>query len=140
MIVAIVRFPIDPQLPADEVRAMFESSAPTYQKLPGLKRKHYLRAELDTLLKQHESKTLEFKSTLRWNLKENRKDPAVTNAVIKTIAAFLNTPLGDRAGTCVDPRMQIVKGKTVCVVTCQRSPEPVFMKAKEMAEEDKGEF
>ena len=45
VIVAIVRFPIDPQLPADEVRAMFESSAPTYQKLPGLKRKHYLRAE-----------------------------------------------------------------------------------------------
>ena len=43
------------------------------------------------LLKQHESRTLEFKSTSRWNLKENRKDPAVTNAVIKTIAAFLNT-------------------------------------------------
>jgi hypothetical protein len=36
--------------------------------------------------------------------------------------------------------MQIVKGKTVCVVTCQRSPEPVFMKSKEMAEGDKGEF
>ena len=40
VIVAIVRFPIDPQLPADEVRAMLESSAPTYQKLPGLMRKH----------------------------------------------------------------------------------------------------
>ena len=141
----------------------------------------YLRSHRQAaeLLKQHESKTLEFKSTLRWNLKENRKDPAVTNAVIKTIAAFLNTEggdvligvsddrsvlgievdafenedkfmlhlsqvvrnaLGDRAGTCVDPRMQIVKGKTVCVVTCQRSPEPVFMKTKEMAEGDKGEF
>jgi type I restriction enzyme, R subunit len=141
----------------------------------------YLRSHRQAaeLLKQHESKTLEFKSTLRWNLKENRKDPAVTNAVIKTIAAFLNTEggdvligvsddrsvlgiemdgfenedkfmlhlsqvvrnaLGDRAGICVDPRMQIVKGKTVCVVTCQRSPEPVFMKTKEMAEGDKGEF
>jgi predicted HTH transcriptional regulator len=141
----------------------------------------YLRSHRQAaeLLKQHESKTLEFKSTLRWNLKENRKDPAVTNAVIKTIAAFLNTEggdiligvsddrsvigievdafenedkfmlhlsqvvrnaLGDRAGTCVDPRMQIVKGKTVCVVTCQRSPEPVFMKSKEMAEGDQGEF
>ena len=141
----------------------------------------YLRSHRQAaeLLKQHESKTLEFKSTLRWNLKENRKDPAVTNAVIKTIAAFLNTEggdvligvsddrsvlgiemdafenedkfmlhlsqvvrnaLGDRAGTCVDPRMQIVKGKTVCVVTCQRSPEPVFMKSKEMAEGEKGEL
>jgi type I site-specific restriction-modification system R (restriction) subunit len=141
----------------------------------------YLRSHRQAaeLLKQHESKTLEFKSTLRWNLKENRKDPAVTNAVIKTIAAFLNTEggdvligvsddrsvrgievdafenedkfmlhlsqvvqnaLGDRAGTCVDPRMQIVKGKSVCVVTCQRSPEPVFMKTKEIAEGEKGDF
>jgi heme-degrading monooxygenase HmoA len=45
VIVAIVRFPIDPALPADDVRAMFEASAPSYQKLPGLLRKHYLRAE-----------------------------------------------------------------------------------------------
>ena len=36
--------------------------------------------------------------------------------------------LGDRAGTCVDPKMQIVQGKTVCLVSCQRSPEPVFLK------------
>jgi hypothetical protein len=45
VIVAIVRFPLDPPLPADEVRDMFEASAPSYQKLPGLLRKHYLRAE-----------------------------------------------------------------------------------------------
>ncbi len=30
---------------ADDVRASFETSAPTYQGLPGLLRKHYLRAE-----------------------------------------------------------------------------------------------
>jgi type I restriction enzyme, R subunit len=141
----------------------------------------YLRnhRQAEELLKQHESKTLEFKSTLRWNIKEKRKDPAVTNAAIKTIAAFLNTEggdlligaadnrsvlglemdgfenedkfmlhlsqmvrniLGDRASTCVDPRMQVAKGKTVCVVTCQRSPEPVFMQTKEMPEETKGDF
>ena len=45
VIVAIVRFPIDPRLTADDVRAMFEASAPAYQNLPGLRRKHYLRAE-----------------------------------------------------------------------------------------------
>ena len=44
-IVAIVRFPLDPPLPADDVRAMFEASAPSYQDVPGLLRKHYLRAE-----------------------------------------------------------------------------------------------
>jgi hypothetical protein len=45
VIVAIVRFPLDPPLPPDDVRAMFEKSAPSYQNLPGLLRKHYLRAE-----------------------------------------------------------------------------------------------
>ncbi len=139
-------------------------------------RNHRQAAEL---LKQHESKTLEFKSTLRWNLKESRKDSAVMYAAIKTIAAFLNTEggdlligvaddrsvlgieldgfenedkfmlhlsqmvrntLGDRASTCVDPRMQIVNGKTVCVVTCQRSPEPVLMKTKDMPAGSEEEF
>jgi hypothetical protein len=37
-----------------------------------------------------------------------------------------------RAGTCIDPKTQIVQGKTVCVVSCQRSPEPVFLKWKGM--------
>jgi len=35
---------------------------------------------------------MEFKSTLRWSLKENKQDDkGVTHAVLKTIAAFLNT-------------------------------------------------
>lgn len=38
--------------------------------------------------------------------------------------------LGDRAGTCLDPKMQTVQGKTVCVVSCRRSPEPVFLRWK----------
>jgi hypothetical protein len=132
----------------------------------------YLRAHrnAEELIKAGESKTLEFKSTLRWSLKEARQDDkGVTHAVLKTIAAFLNTEggdlligvaddgsivgierdqlesddkfmrhlaqvvrngLGDRAGTCIDPKTQIVQGKTVCVVSCQRSPEPVFLKWK----------
>jgi len=141
----------------------------------------YLRAhrQAEELIKRGESKTLEFKSTLRWNLKEKGKDPAVTHAVVKTIAAFLNTEggdlligvaddrsvlgiepdgfesddrfmlhlsqvvrnaLGDRAGTCIDPRVQVVQGKSVCVVTCQRSPEPVFLKAKDAPEGAEGQF
>jgi predicted HTH transcriptional regulator len=119
------------------------------------------------LIARGESKTLEFKSTLRWNLEENRKDAErVTHAVVKTIAAFLNTEggdliigvndagevvgieldqfdsndkfmlhlgqmvrngLGDRAGTCIDPRVQKLDGHSVCLVMCQRSPEPVFL-------------
>jgi predicted HTH transcriptional regulator len=132
----------------------------------------YLRRhrEVKELIARGESKTLEFKSTLRWNMKENRKDAQrVTHAVLKTIAAFLNTEggdliigvtdtgeiigieadefesndkftqhlaqvvrngLGDRASTCIDPRIQKLNGKSVCLVACERSPEPVFLKWK----------
>jgi len=142
----------------------------------------YLRAHrnAEELIKRGESKTLEFKSTLRWSLKEDRQDDkGVTYAVLKTIAAFLNTEggdlligvaddgsivgieadrlesddkfmrhlaqvvrngLGDRAGTCIDPRCQVVQGKTVCVVTCQRSPEPVFLKWKGLEAASEGDF
>jgi type I restriction enzyme, R subunit len=142
----------------------------------------YLRGHRNAaeLIKRGESKTLEFKSTLRWNLKENRKDDkAVTHATLKTIAAFLNTDggdlligvsddgsvvgiehdqlenddkfmrhlaqvvrngLGDRAGTCIDPKTQIIQDKTVCVVSCQRSPEPVFLKWKEIEGSAEGDF
>src|SRR5258705_13511502 len=58
----------------------------------------YLRAHrnAEELIKAGESKTLEFKSTLRWSLKDNRQDDkGVTYAVLKTISAFLNTQGGD---------------------------------------------
>jgi len=143
---------------------------------------HYLRGHRDAeeLIKRGESKTLEFKSTLRWSLKEDRRDDkGVTYAALKTLAAFLNTDggdlligvadngsivgieadrlesddkfmrhlaqvvrngLGDRAGTCIDPKTQVVGGKTVCVVGCQRSPEPVFLKWKGVEAPPEGDF
>jgi type I restriction enzyme R subunit len=142
----------------------------------------YLRAHrsAEELIKAGESKTLEFKSTLRWNLTESRQDDkGVTHAVLKTIGAFLNTEggdlligvadngsvvgievdqlenddkfmrhlaqvvrngLGDRAGTCIDPKTQVVQGKTLCVVSCQRSPEPVFLKWKGVETAPDGDF
>lgn len=61
----------------------------------------------------------------------------MTHAVLETIAAFLNTEggdlpigVGDRAGTCIDPKGQVVQGKTVRVMSCQRRPGPVFLKWK----------
>ena len=142
----------------------------------------YLRAhrQAEELIKRGESKTLEFKATLRWDLRQDRQDDTlITHAVLKTVAAFLNTEggdlligvaadgaivgieadrldtddkfmrhlaqvvrngLGDRAGTCIDPKTQIVQGRTVCLVSCQRSPEPVFLKWKEMEAEAGGDF
>jgi type I restriction enzyme R subunit len=142
----------------------------------------YLRTHrnAEELIKRGESKTLEFKSTLRWSLKEDRQDDkGVTHAVLKTVAAFLNTEggdlligvaddrsivgierdqlesddkfmrhltqvvrngLGDRAGTCSDPKTQDLQGRTVCVVSCQRSPEPVFLRWKGMEATPEGDF
>jgi Putative mono-oxygenase ydhR len=45
MIVAIVNFTLPAPLTSDEARAMFEASAPSYQSVDGLRRKHYLLAE-----------------------------------------------------------------------------------------------
>jgi type I restriction enzyme R subunit len=136
--------------------------------------------EVESLLSEQESMTLEFKSSLRWDVKEGRKDDQrITHAVLKTVAAFLNTEggdlligvaddgtplgvdhdglesddkfmrhlaqavrngLGDRAGTCIDPRMQVVQGNSICLASCKRSPEPVFLKWKGVEEQPEGDF
>ncbi len=45
MIVAIVRFDLPKPLSLDEARHAFEASAPSYESIPGLVRKHYLISE-----------------------------------------------------------------------------------------------
>jgi hypothetical protein len=54
--------------------------------------------EVNTLasrIKHGETATLEFKSSLRWNIKTQKNDPNIENAVLKTIAAFCNTNGGE---------------------------------------------
>ena len=46
------------------------------------------------LILRGESNSVEFKSSLRWNYKANKKDKAIEHASLKTIAAFLNTAGG----------------------------------------------
>ncbi|KYC34768.1 transcriptional regulator [Scytonema hofmannii PCC 7110] len=43
------------------------------------------------LIEQGENHQLEFKSTARWNLRENKQDKAMEHEIVKAIAAFLNT-------------------------------------------------
>ncbi len=50
--------------------------------------------DLDGLIATGESEILEFKSTLRWNLKTNKPDREIELAVMKTIVAFLNSEGG----------------------------------------------
>jgi hypothetical protein len=186
-----VRLTFDPKV-EDKIQEIVETNFELYkritddpafgQAIKNLLFDDYIRRHrrAEDLLKLQESKTLEFKSSLRWNVKEDRKDDEhVTYAVLRTVAAFLNTEggdlligvaddrrvlgiehdglenddkfmrhliqvvrngLGDRAGTCVDPRMQIVQGKTVCLVSCQRSPEPVFLKWNDADMQPGGDF
>ena len=49
---------------------------------------------LEALKSKRESGSVEFKSTLRWNLREGKKDRTMTDVVVKTIAGFLNTDGG----------------------------------------------
>ena len=44
------------------------------------------------------------------------------------------------AGTCIDPKTQIIDGRTVCVVSCQRSPEPVFLRCEGLEAVPEGDF
>ncbi|MXY24031.1 MAG: DEAD/DEAH box helicase [Acidobacteria bacterium] len=186
-----VRLTFDPKV-EDKIQEIVETNFDLYKRITddpdfGQALKNFLfddyirrHRRAEELLKLQESKTLEFKSSLRWNLQEDRKDDRhVTHAALKTIAAFLNTEggdlligvdddrkvlgiehdrlegddkfmrhltqavrngLGDRAGTCIDPKTQIVDGKTVCLVSCQRSPEPVYLRWKGVEKTDGGDL
>ena len=52
-------------------------------------------SSLESRIQAGENETLEFKSTLRWNVHTNQRDKKIEHACLKTIAAFLNT----RGGT-----------------------------------------
>ncbi len=47
------------------------------------------------LIRQGEHDSLEFKSTFRWDIRQNKKNPAIEHAALKTMAAFLNSEGGD---------------------------------------------
>jgi hypothetical protein len=59
---------------------------------------------------------------------------------MRHLAQVVRNSLGDRASTCIDPKTQIVQGKTVCLASCQRSPEPIFLKWKGTEENPDGDF
>jgi hypothetical protein len=50
--------------------------------------------QIKALIRAGESETLEFKSTLRWNLKADRVDKNIELACLKTMVAFMNTEGG----------------------------------------------
>ena len=53
-----------------------------------------LEKSFPVLLTQEESSILEFKSSFRWDINENRINKNLENVIIKTLAAFLNSDGG----------------------------------------------
>jgi len=50
---------------------------------------------LDELIAQGESKSLEFKSTARWDVRQKQGNKELEKVIVKTVAALLNTDGGD---------------------------------------------
>jgi type I restriction enzyme R subunit len=164
-----VRLTFDPKV-EDKIQEIVETNFELYkritddpafgQAIKNLLFDDYIRRHrrAEDLLQLQESKTLEFKSSLRWNLKENRKDDErVTHAVLKTIAAFLNTEGGDLLIGVADDRTvlgiehdqlenddkfarHLIQAVRNGLGSCQRSPEPVFLKWKGAEANPDGDF
>ena len=59
---------------------------------------------------------------------------------MRHLAQAVRNGLDDLAGACIDPRTQIVEGRPVCLVSCQRSPEPVYLRWKGMEKAGDGDL
>ena len=94
----------DSQMIAISTRTLFDSkqvsTTITLEIIKRLSKRvtNYLRSIQQTstkeIIESGENEHIEFKSTLRWNLKANKKDSKITYAILKTLAAFLNTDGG----------------------------------------------
>ena len=61
-----------------------------YFLLTSLKNKN-IQLSLEEILEKGECEKVEFKSSLRWDYRQNKTNKELEHAVLKTIAAFLNT-------------------------------------------------
>jgi hypothetical protein len=52
------------------------------------------RPTILTLIEGGESDTLEFKSSIRWDLRESKVNPVLEKVIVKTVAGFLNSTQG----------------------------------------------
>ncbi|WP_292758787.1 helix-turn-helix domain-containing protein [Nostoc sp. NOS(2021)] len=80
----LTTFPIVPEQVKQDALTAYQDFAP----LTG-------DAEIVELITtQDESSTLEFKSTARWDVDKNQRNPEMEQVILKTVASFLNTEKG----------------------------------------------
>jgi len=132
-----------------------------------LDQKIELGRQVGLIIREGENDTIEFKSTLRWDIRAGKTNQAVERACLKTIAAFLNsiggalligirddgsiegiesdkfvnedkfllhlwtlirTCLGRDVSSYIRTTLEKMDEKTVCMVQCQKSNRPVFLR------------
>jgi len=137
-------------------------------------RKHRIEKQIAGIINDGEGDAIEFKSTLRWDIRAGKTNPAIEHACLKTIAAFLNssggtlligvrddgsiegietdrlpnedkfllhlwtlirTCLGRDFSPYIRTRLEKAGEKTVCIVSCQPSSRPVFLRQAGFSEE-----
>ena len=76
----LTTFPVVPQETKDAALAAFKEFAPKS-----------IDQQIAALIAAGESATVEFKSSVRWDMRENRLNEPLKFSVIKTVAAFLNS-------------------------------------------------
>ncbi len=136
--------------------------------------KRQIEKQIAGMIKDGEGDAIEFKSTLRWDIRAGKTNPAIEHACLKTISAFLNssggtlligvrddgsiegietdrlpnedkfllhlwtlirTCLGRDFSPYIRTRLEKVDEKTVCIVSCQPSNRPVFLRQPGFSEE-----
>jgi hypothetical protein len=76
----LTTFPVVTQATKDAALAAFREFAPKT-----------IDRQIAALISAGESSTVEFKSSVRWDMRENRANEPLKYSVIKTVAAFLNS-------------------------------------------------
>ena len=71
----------------------------------------HLDQQVAALIAAGESSTVEFKSSVRWDVRENRLNDALKFSVIKTVAAFLNSNGGTLFSSTRDEVLGAIRGR-----------------------------
>ncbi|MEI8047240.1 MAG: ATP-binding protein [Bacteroidota bacterium] len=139
-----------------------------------LSQKHLQEKLASVFINEGECDSIEFKSTLRWDIRAGKSNPAIERACLKTISAFLNsnggnlligvrddgsiegivtdkfanedkfllhlwtlirTCLGKDFCPYIHTRIEKLEEKPVCIVECQPSDSPAFLRQPGFDEE-----
>jgi hypothetical protein len=81
--------------PDEAIKLFHEEAAGALEFLGFFEQSRNKISVISELINQGEHDKMEFKSTFRWDIRQNKKNPAIEHAALKTMAAFLNSDGGD---------------------------------------------